>query len=341
MQYRLPIIQNGELVPGTYAKVSTDNTDLLYLETHVADKCNLKCRDCMQNPELSLMDNFLWNGIYRRKFMETIRFNETEGAAFRDIDALFQIVSRAEKGVYVNHLVYHYRQDNGGASSYNKKSFSYVATEYRYIERFVKKLSVGWEEVYFLKMAGHSIDRLRFMAASGEYWEESKAGIDELCERLRYAVKQGIINEENCPEWHSVQMFIENPYSSFLIFQSEYQTKLRRLHGALESIRGHSVYIFGAGKYGMFFRVCLALAGIEVSAYCDNDEEKRKQQRQAIPIISPEEAVMKEPNAYYVVAVQKYVQEITGQLSELGIEKSHILIYDSGMDVHLLRALQK
>ena len=150
-----------------------------------------------ESPELSLSDSFLWNGIYRKEFMQTIVFNETAGAAFQDIGALFQIVSSANKGVYLNHLVYNYRQDNSSASSYNKKSFSYVAVEYQYIEQFVKRLSSGWEEVYFLKMAGHSIDRLRFMAASGEYWEESRTGIDELCGKLRYAVKRGKMNAEN------------------------------------------------------------------------------------------------------------------------------------------------
>lgn len=294
-----------------------------------------------ETPELSLYDNFLWNGIYRRELMKTIMFNETAGAAFQDIGALFQIVSSAKKGVYINHLVYNYRQDNSGASSYNKKSFSYVAAEYQYIEQFVKRLSSGWEEVYFLKMAGHSIDRLRFMAASGEYWEESRAGIDELCGKLRYAVKQGKINEVNCSEWHNIQLFIENPYLSFLAFRDEYRAKVHRLHSILETIKGHNVYIFGAGKYGMFFHMCLALVGIVVSAYCDNSGEKRKEQGQAVPIITPEEAVMKEPNAYYIVAVKKYIREITEQLTSLGVEESHIIPYDIGIDIHLLKELAK
>lgn len=292
-----------------------------------------------ETPELSLYDSFLWNGIYRREFMQTIVFNETAGAAFQDIGALFQIVSSAKKGVYINHLVYNYRQDNLSASSYNKKSFSYVAVEYQYIERFVKKLSSGWEEVYFLKMAGHSLNRLGFMAASGQYWEESRTGIDELCEKLKYAVKQGKINEMNCSEWHNVQMFIENPYYSFLAVRNEYQNKSQKLHGILETIKGYNVVIFGAGKYGMFFHICMALAGIGVSVYCDNSEEKRKKQGQAVPIVSPEEAVMKEPNAYYVVAVQKYIREITEQLIGLGVEENHIIPYDIGMDIHLLREL--
>ena len=58
MQYKLPIIQNGELIPKTYAKVSTDSSDLLYLETHVADICNLKCRGCMHFSNIAIHPNY-------------------------------------------------------------------------------------------------------------------------------------------------------------------------------------------------------------------------------------------------------------------------------------------
>lgn len=341
--YDEAICENADYVKGTSEGFFQKSEDIewRFPITPCRDLGNKRVVIPKETPELSLYDSFLWNGIYRREFMQTIVFNETAGAAFQDIGALFQIVSSAKKGVYINHLVYNYRQDNSGASSYSKKSFSYVAVEYRYIEQFVKSLSSGWEEVYFLKMAGHSIDRLWFMAASGEYWEESRAGIDELCGKLRYAVKQGKINETNCSEWHNVQLFIENPYLSFLAFRDEYREKVQRLHSILETIKGHNVYIFGAGKYGMFFHMCLALVGIVVSAYCDNSGEKRKEQGQAVPIITPEEAVMKEPNAYYVVTVQKYIREITEQLIGLGVEENHIIPYDIGMDIHLLKELAK
>lgn len=305
---------------------------------NLEDKCVVIPKE---SPELSLYDNFLWNGIYRREFMQTIVFNETVGAAFQDIGALFQIACSAKKGVYINHLVYNYRQDNSSASSYNKKSFSYVAVEYQYIEQFVRKLSSEWEQVYFLKMASHCIDRLRFMAASGEYWEESKIGIDELCEKLSYAIKQRIINAENCPELHNVQMFTENPYTIFLVFRDEFRTKFQKLNSILESIRGYNVYIFGAGRNGIFFRMCLALTGIGVLAYCDNSGEKRKGQGLDISIITPESAVMKEPNAYYVVTVQKYIREIKEQLISLGVDETHIIPYDIGINIHLLKELVK
>lgn len=58
MQYQLPIWDNGQLLSGSAAKVSKDDTDLLYLETHVADTCNLKCKGCMHFSNLAVDSNF-------------------------------------------------------------------------------------------------------------------------------------------------------------------------------------------------------------------------------------------------------------------------------------------
>lgn len=60
MQYQLPLIQNGEVMSAHCAKVSeaSDGSDLLYLETHVADTCNLKCRGCMHFSNIASKPNF-------------------------------------------------------------------------------------------------------------------------------------------------------------------------------------------------------------------------------------------------------------------------------------------
>lgn len=288
-----------------------------------------------ENSELSLSDNFLWNGIYRREFMQKIRFNETKGAAFQDIGALFQIVSRGNKGVYLNHLVYRYRQDNVNASSYNKQSFSYVASEYQYIKHFIAELSYEWETVYYLKMANHSIDRLRFMAGSGEYWKESETGIEKLRSCLQHAVEERIINSENCGNWQQLQLFLGNPYQAFLIFKNEYSAKLKQIYHILEVVREQEVYIFGAGKFGKFFHICLVVSGVNVLAYCDN--EKSGETVQTLSVLTPEEAFAKNQKAYYVIATAKHFREMEEQLVKLGVMEQKIVLYNGGTDIYLLK----
>lgn len=289
-----------------------------------------------ETPEIFLNDNFLWNGIYRTEFLKKIKFNETPGAAFQDIGVLFQIASRAEKGVYVNHLVYNYRQDNLGASSYNQKSLLYVAEEYKNIEQFLPDLSREWEDVYYLKMGRLCIDRFLFMTRSGQYWYESERGIEELRKKLLRAAKERKDYLEGGLDWSQLQMFMENPYLLYESLQKEYLDKKRNLFAVLDKVKGKKVYIFGAGKYGMFVHMFLHLHNIEVIAFCDNNSRRWGQKVQTIPVISPNEAVVGESDAFYVAAVKGSVQKITEQLIQLGIEKNRITFYDSEISMYLL-----
>lgn len=287
-------------------------------------------------PEIFLNDNFLWNGIYRTKFLKKIKFNETPGAAFQDIGVLFQIASHAEKGVYINHLVYNYRQDNLGASSYNTKSLLYVAAEYKNIEQFFPKLSRDWKDVYYLKMGRLCIDRFLFMARSGYYWNESEKGIEELRKKLLSAVEErtGYLKERL--DWSQLQMFMTNPYLLYESLRNEYLDKTKKLFNVLETVKGKRVYIFGAGKYGMFIHMFLHLHNVEVIAFCDNNSRRWGQTVQTIPVISPVEAVTGGSEVFYVAAVKNHIQEIIEQLLRLGIEENRITFYDSEIGTYLL-----
>ena len=57
-QYELPIYDKDRDVIINCAKVSNDKSDLLYVETHLADTCNLKCKGCMHFSNLATEPNF-------------------------------------------------------------------------------------------------------------------------------------------------------------------------------------------------------------------------------------------------------------------------------------------
>lgn len=294
-----------------------------------------------ETPELFLYDNFLWNGIYRKDFLQKIRFNETPGAAFQDIGALFQIISSAEKAVYLNHLVYNYRQNNSAASSYNEKSFLYAAVEYRYVEQFLPYLSSEWENIYYLKMGGLTINRFLFMAGSRHYWHKSEAGIKELHQKLSYAVQTGKIHSENCLYWKELQIFLKEPYTIFESLKQEYCIKLDCLSTILELSEHRKVYIFGAGKYGRFIHTFLSLNNVEVVAFCDNNAQRRNEIIQNLPVLAPEETISKKDDACYIITASKYVQEITDQLLRLGVNQNRITFYNAGIDMYLLKEFEQ
>lgn len=58
MQYQLPIIQSGKFIPEYCTRILDIDSNLLYLETHVADTCNLKCRGCMHFSNIASKPNF-------------------------------------------------------------------------------------------------------------------------------------------------------------------------------------------------------------------------------------------------------------------------------------------
>ena len=51
-------LENGQCNLRYCVEVAGKGTDLLYLETHVADTCNLKCRGCMHFSNIAIHPNY-------------------------------------------------------------------------------------------------------------------------------------------------------------------------------------------------------------------------------------------------------------------------------------------
>lgn len=68
MQYDLPITSKGNIVFDNIQCFSEEEVDLLYLETHVADTCNLKCRGCMHFSNVATESNFPDINVFERDF---------------------------------------------------------------------------------------------------------------------------------------------------------------------------------------------------------------------------------------------------------------------------------
>ena len=82
-----------------------------------------------------------WTGIYRTEFLRknNVRYNETPGASFQDNGYWFQVITLAEKIVFVNEAFYYYRQDNPNSSINNKKKIYCICDEFGYIREFLEK----------------------------------------------------------------------------------------------------------------------------------------------------------------------------------------------------------
>lgn len=89
----------------------------------------------------------------------------------------------------------------------------------------------------------------------------------------------------------------------------------RTLHGLLHSKK---VYIFGAGQYGKRVLYELAVRGIQIDGFLDNNPEREGQRIQGIPCYMPEKELENNEDAAVIVAVRN-CKTILLQLEQLQV----------------------
>lgn len=294
-----------------------------------------------ETPELVLCDYYVWNGIYRRNFIQGLRLNETAGAAYQDIGFMLQVHCGAAKAVYLDRLVYYYRRNSANSScGYNQNIFRYLVQEYRYADLLLQGKTEGWRMACAKKMLRQIIGRFQTMAQSGEFWEEALPEMDALAEMARAALENGSLNRANLTEdeWGHAMCLLESPRSLYEACERPVHDKLHAVRTIFDRIGNRRIVIFGCGKMGRFLHVLLGNRKQgQIAAYCDSHYEQAGGPVQGICVLSPEEAVAEYPNVVYVIASLRYAEEMKEKLRSLGIREENILVYTAGMDNMLLR----
>ena len=73
-------------------------------------------------------------------------------------------------------------------------------------------------------------------------------------------------------------------------------------------------------------------------AYCDNNRALQGKKLQNLIVLTPEEAVHRAPDGYYLIAAGKNSREkMKVQLLEMGIEEKRIGFFSAGTDIRLLK----
>lgn len=289
-------------------------------------------------PEMVSRDYFLWTGLYKRNFLEGIRFNETPGAAYQDIGFLLQTYGKAEKAVYIDKLVYHYRKDNLNASGYNHRMFHYLVEEYQYVDGLLEGMGREWYCVCFRKLFGQTNHRFWTMAAMGIFWEDAVKDIQHIATRLGEAVKNGFIVEEDLSAnvWNNLKNMTEDPIALYQEYAERFEPKRKNIMYLRDNLQKGQTVLFGSGKWGKFVHALLVHYGVDtIKAYCDNGAECQGKILQGLPIMSPAEALNQYPDARFVITSKKNAQEMEEQLLALGVEKDKIFKYTAGVDMLL------
>ena len=279
-----------------------------------------------ENSELFITDNFIWNGIYKKEYLQKFPFRETKGAAFQDIGVLFQVIANANKIIYLNKPMYYYRQGDLLASSYNHNSLNYVKDEYESLEHFAQTLPDNWKYVYYKKMAYQCLDRFYFMAFENVFWKESEKSIDWLKEKINYAINNNILNANNvfAPNWEKMNIFLKDANSLFQFIQKESEERKNVTLQTMKLMKDYEWIVFGYGISGKNIYNFLHLYNIKVNAFCDNLLEKQGKNFDNISILSPSEAVKNYSNSHFVIANKDHYNEMKKQLIDMGVKAESI-----------------
>lgn len=257
---------------------------------------------------------------------------------FKIWEPLFQTQIKAKKAVYVDKLVYYYRQDNIKASIYNPKGFRFVVNEYSYAEKFLNNLPLEWHTSFYRKLFHHFMDRMYAMVASGNFWEDTLLDMKIISSKLRWANKTKLLTKKDLPDeqWKDLQLLWKNPK---LIYDKYNSLLIKEKHEILRVIsylKEQSGIIFGCGKRGEFLHAQLLHRGYQnILAYCDNNVDVQEKQKYGVGIYSPEKVIRKYPGIKYIIANKNYAEEMKQQLLCLGVKESDILIYSYAIDIRL------
>ena len=290
-----------------------------------------------ENSELFITDNFIWNGIYKKEYLQRFPFRETKGAAFQDIGVLFKVIANANKIIYLNKPMYYYRQGDPLASSYNHNSLNYVKDEYEDLENFAQTLPDNWKYIYYKKLAYQCLDRFYFMAFENFFWKESEKSIDWLQKKIKYAIDSNILNENNIPSsnWKKINIFLKDAYSLLQYSQKEFEKRKEITLQTMKKMKNYEWIIFGYGNIGKRIYNLLRLCKIKVNAYCDNSLEKQGKILDNIAIFSPFEAIKNYPNSHFMIANKNHYTEIKKQLTDMGVKDELIYNGDISQDIFM------
>lgn len=292
-----------------------------------------------------LEDFYLWRGIYKKEFLEKnhIRLHESSGAAYQDIGFLYQVVTKAQRVVYLDKCFYKYRRNNSNSSTYSPKAFYYLANEYEYVmEKHIrnKKEDILWATYFYYKMFIQFRSRVRMIA----FYERNVVAVEndiiEIRDMLADAYEKQKINLSVWDMQAQMEFFILlEDYKKYLeYYRIQMKGKKYCILNLIDNLKCyHEIVLVSDSKKLPFVYTLLNAYGIDaIAGICDNDKAKWDKQKMGLNIIPLEKACMQKKKKAYVILSTQAKKELREQLKALGIADEQIFSYEFGADWFLL-----
>jgi len=282
-----------------------------------------------------LSDLNMWNGIYKRSFLQdnNIRLNETKGAAFQDMGFVLQVNMLAKRGLYKSLCFYNYRRDNSGSSTYSPNIIHYVVDEMRYMSNFLDKHQelMSFKEILCKRFVNSFFAKLDTIIKKNQSFDDVQ---DEI-QYFQHYVKK-IWNESTRQQlleaelWYDlrVRMFMESVELVDKYIRICLEMSLDRREDFIESFQEKNrIIIVGCGERGRFLHMLFKARNFmgEI-VFADNNEELWGSEYMGSRIMSIEQATKEFSEEDFIVSVANGVAKLTlkKQLMELNISEEQI-----------------
>ncbi|MCH5186251.1 MAG: glycosyltransferase [Oscillospiraceae bacterium] len=308
-----------------YVVLSTADEDLYNNVINPADYSAIIYRDVS-----------MWNGIYKRDFIEKNRIflNETAGAAFQDIGFILKSFMKAERIMYVHIPSYHYRKDNLNASVYNKvKHIKFVMDEMRFITEFMNSEDIcsPFRAVIFHRLFGSFCAYYDEYINSNQKIEETEKQLEEFFLFIKDCYKKleyHEINKEKIDKILSLTALLRSVEDFKVVRENISYLNKKGRKDFFESIKNRDIVIFGAGEVGQSIYACLYRNNIKsILCFCDNDIKKQGTNIMGLPCVSLDKITESCYNSdiCFIIANIAHYNDIIKQLIKNNTERKNII----------------
>lgn len=273
----------------------------------------------LERPFLPIADWYLWNGIYKRSFINenSITLSESPGAAFQDIGFLHKTNAAACSAVYTDECLYNYCIDREGSSSNSGKALGYSYHEFHRLER------ENWQEkaaqAMYLRMAKSFVCCCRSFEEDMIHDPEYRNKYEWFVHTLKAAADDGQIDDQNLPSgiWKRLQVLLNSLDDVY----RQYLSDNRYVNDRTEEWK---YVIFGCGERGQAIFEKLYDKRKNVVAFMDNDPKLWGTVLEGIPVLKPQ---IYGENVKYIIGNEAYFDDIREQLLGIGVKEEDVGVF--------------
>lgn len=286
-------------------------------------------------PDIIYRDVNMWNGIYKREFLQAhdIKLNETAGAAFQDIGFVVQTFLAAERVMYVHEDTNRYRKDNIGSSVYNLKGVINVVQEAEFSEDYLSRLNI--RDGYMRAVIFHRFCSLFFgfygkLPEKNKFTEDINGAIGrfaKLAKELYYTLPYYAMAFEGLEHSLSLNLLLKdlNAFDALRRYIEEVEENSR--YKFYEHIAGYPrAVIFGAGEIGTSLYAMLRKNDYEgVICFSDNDKNKWGKYLMGKEILPPDKLPeLDDGKTIFIIAMVSHNEVIKDQFRAMKLKDNNI-----------------